>query len=131
MSQLHFQPIQGRELDIIDAILHTEEVAALEGCQRVVRLVVEELVVNIVDYAGSDYLDVETELDKESITLRFRDGGVPFNPLDKEPLDTSLSMDEREVGGMGIFFVINYMDKVEYEYKDGENVLTVRKKVKK
>lgn len=130
MSQLHFQPIQGRELDIIDTILHTEEVAALEDCKGTIRLVAEELVVNIVDYAGSDYLDVETVLDEESITLRFRDGGVPFNPLDIEPLDTSLSIDERKVGGMGVFFVVNSMDKVEYEYKDGENILTVSKKIK-
>ena len=130
MSQLHFQPLQGMELDIIDAILQTKEVVALDNCQSAIRLVTEELVVNIADYAGSDYLDVETELDKEKITLRFRDGGVPFNPLDMEPPDTSLSLDEREIGGLGIFFVINHMDKVEYEYKNGENILTVSKKLK-
>lgn len=130
MSRLHFQPIQGMELDIIDAILRTEEVASVDGCQGVIRLVAEEVVVNIVDYSGSDYLDVETELNKESITLRFSDGGVPFNPLDNELPDTSLSMDERQVGGLGIFFVIKNMDKVGYEYKDGENVLTVSKKLR-
>jgi anti-sigma regulatory factor (Ser/Thr protein kinase) len=130
MSQLHFQPLQGMELDIIDAILQTKEVVALDNCQSAIRLVTEELVVNIADYAGSDYLDVETELDEEKITLRFRDGGVPFNPLDMEPPDTSLSLDEREIGGLGIFFVINHMDKVEYEYKNGENILTVSKKLK-
>ena len=130
MSQLHFQPLQGMELDIIDAILQTKEVVALDNCQSAIRLVTEELVVNIADYAGSDFLDVETELDEEKITLRFRDGGVPFNPLDMEPPDTSLSLDEREIGGLGIFFVINHMDKVEYEYKNGENILTVSKKLK-
>ena len=130
MSQLHFQPLQGMELDIIDAILQTKEVVALDNCQSSIRLVTEELVVNIADYAGSGYLDVETELDEEKITLRFRDGGVPFNPLDMEPPDTSLSLDEREIGGLGIFFVINHMDKVEYEYKNGENILTVSKKLK-
>lgn len=130
MSQLHFQPIRGMELDIIDTILRTEEVAAAEGCRGVIRLVAEELVVNIADYAGSDYLDVETTLDGESISLCFRDGGTPFNLLDMESPDTSLSLDEREIGGLGVFLVVRHMDKVEYEYKDGENVLTVSKRLK-
>lgn len=138
-TRLHFQPIQGKALDIVDAILQTTEVASLGDALGIIRLVVEELVVNIVDYAYSevadcnspttDYLDVEIERHQKSITLRFRDGGVPFNPLAKESPDTSLPLEQRRIGGLGIFLVIKKMDSVEYEYTDGENVLTVMKKL--
>ena len=73
MPLLHFQPIQDKTVDIIDAILQTEEVASLEEELNVIRLVVEELVVNVVDYSGSTYLDVELKRDENSITLQFRE----------------------------------------------------------
>ena len=91
---------------------------------------VDELVANIVDYSNSEYLDVEIVRDDNSITLRFRDGGIPFNPLKKDPPDISLPMEEREIGGLGIFLVIKKMDVVEYEHTDGENILTVKKMIK-
>ena len=131
MTRLHFQPIKGKTLDIIDAILQTEEVASAGDMQRPVRLAVEELVVNIVDYAYPDsdkgYLGIDITRDEGGITLRFCDGGVPFNPLQKEPPDTTLPMSQRKIGGLGIFFVTKVMDTVTYEYADGQNVLTVRK----
>ena len=91
---------------------------------------VDELVANIVDYSNSDYLDIEIVRDDKSITLRFRDGGIPFNPLKKDPPDISLPMEEREIGGLGIFLVIKKMDVVEYEHTDGENILTIKKMIK-
>ena len=137
-TRLHFQPIRGKALDIIDAILQTREVTSTGRTFRVVRMVTEEVVVNIVDYAypagttppGADYIDVEIERDEEQITLRFRDGGIPFNPLTVKAPDTTLTSEERKVGGLGIFLVLNMMDSVKYEYTDGENVLTVTKNVK-
>lgn len=92
-------------------------------------VVVEELVVNVVNYSGSDYLDVEILRDEKSITLRFRDAGVPFNPLEKEKPDFSLPMEDRPIGGLGIYMVIQYMDSVAYEHSGGENIMTVMKKV--
>ena len=72
MTRLHFQPIKGKTLDIIDAILQTEEVASAGDMQRPVRLAVEELVVNIVDYAypNSDkgYLGIHITRDEGGIT---------------------------------------------------------------
>ena len=130
VARLHFQPIQGKALDIVDAILQTEEVASVGDGLSTIRLVAEELVVNVVDYSGSDYLDVETVRDADSVTLRFRDGGVPFNPLAKEAPDTSLPLEERRIGGLGILMVTKMMDAVDYEYKDGENVLTVMRKLR-
>lgn len=127
---MHFQPIHGKSLDIIDAILQTEEVASIGDNMGIIFETVDELVANIVDYSNSDYLDIEIVRDDNSITLRFRDGGIPFNPLKKDPPDISLPMEEREIGGLGIFLVIKKMDVVEYEHTDGENILTVKKMIK-
>jgi anti-sigma regulatory factor (Ser/Thr protein kinase) len=83
MTTLHFQPIQGKGLDILDTILKHEEVASVDGLWRKLGVVIEEIVLNIVDYSNSDYLDVEIMRDDKSITLRFHDGGKPFNLLEK------------------------------------------------
>ena len=131
MTRLHFQPIQGKGLDILDTILKHEEVASVDGLWRKLGVVIEEIVLNIVDYSNSDYLDVEIMRDDKSITLRFHDGGKSFNPLEKEEPDFTLPLEDREIGGLGIFMVIKYMDSVTYEYSGGENILTVVKKVNK
>ena len=60
-------------------------------------MVVEELVVNIVDYSGSNYMDVEISCEKDRFTMCYRDGGVPFNPLENEPPD--FSSDSTAPGG--------------------------------
>jgi anti-sigma regulatory factor (Ser/Thr protein kinase) len=133
VNRLHFHPIRGKALDIIDVILHTEEVMSVGEAYGVIRLVTEELVVNIADYAYpdgvNDFLDVEIERDEKYITLRFRDGGVPFNPLEQPPPDISLPMEQRRIGGMGLLIVMKKMDAVAYEYTDDKNVLTVMKKL--
>ena len=108
MTRLHFQPIQGKTPDIINTILQAEEMASVGDAWNELNVVVEELVVNVVNYSHSDYLDVEIIRDEKSIVLRF-------------PLE------EREIGGLGIFMVKEYMDEVEYEHAGGENILTVMK----
>ena len=131
MTRLHFQPIQGKSLDILATILKNEEVASADDVWGKLSVVVEELVLNIVGYANSDYLDVEIIRDEKSITLRFHDGGIPFNPLEKEEPDFTIPLEDRKIGGLGIFMVIKYMDTVTYERTGEENILTVRKNVKK
>ena len=130
MTKLHFQPIQGKATQIVDAILHTEEIASLTSERNIIRLVVEELIVNIVNYSGSDYIDIELKRDENSITLCFRDAGIPFNPLERVMPDTTLPWNQRKIGGLGIFLVIKKTDDISYEYTNGENVLTVNKKLK-
>ena len=133
MTKLHFQPIRDKAPYIIDTILQAEEMASLGAVWQTIHLVTEELVVNVASYAypdgADDYLDVEIIRDEGHITLRFRDGGVPFNPLEREAPDTSLPIEERPIGGLGIYLVRQFMDTVEYEYTNGENILTVMKKV--
>jgi anti-sigma regulatory factor (Ser/Thr protein kinase) len=134
MTRLHFQPIQGKNVDIINAILHHKELALVdEALYRKLYVVVDELVTNIVNYAypngENDYLDVEIMHDKELLTIRFRDGGVPFNPLEKAPSDITLPMDQRPIGGLGILLVVQKVDAIAYEYINGENVLTISFKI--
>lgn len=142
-KRLHYQPIRRRAVDIIDDIRAAEEVASLgEEDYGIIRLAIEELVLNVVKYAypeksagaqgqggTKDYLDVEIIRNDKSITLRFRDGGVPFNPLKAEAPDTSLPIEQHEMGGFGIFMVVNYVDSIDYEYTAGENITTVVKKL--
>jgi anti-sigma regulatory factor (Ser/Thr protein kinase) len=93
----------------------------------------EEILVNIIHYA---YEDEEGELEIEWIEktpfvhVAFKDFGKPFNPLIHEkPVVKSLSMDYKDIGGLGIFFVRKFADKVEYHYKDNTNVLTISKRI--
>ena len=131
MSRLHFQPIKGKSLEIIDAILHTEEASTVGDFWGYFSVVVEELVLNIVDYSHSEYLDIEILRDEKSITLRIHDAGMPFNPLEREKPDLTLPMEDRPIGGLGIIMVIKYMDSVTYDYTGGENTLTLIKNLTK
>lgn len=132
MKQLHFQPIEGKSIEIIETIAQTEELASLDpDMWRAIRVVIEELVLNIVSYSGSDYIDFEIQGEEDGYTMRFRDGGVPFNPLEREMPNVTLPMEQRQIGGLGIFMVIHMMDTVEYAYVNGENVLTTTLRHKK
>ena len=106
------------------------------GCSRMVQtqigMVVEEVFLNIAYYAyspevGPATVRVDVEEDPVSVTITFMDRGVPFNPLKKADPDTSLSAEERKIGGLGIFMVKKTMDAVDYEYRDGKNILRIKK----
>ena len=63
------------------------------------------------------------------LTVSFTDSGKAFNPLEKPDPDITLSVEEREIGGLGIFLTKKYMDSVLYERKDNQNVLTITKTI--
>lgn len=95
-------------------------------------IAVEELFVNIAQYAyGSDTgpatIRVERSEDPRAVTITFIDCGMPYDPLAKPDPDTTLSVEEREIGGLGIFMVKKSMDDMTYEYRDGKNILTIKK----
>ena len=135
MKTLHFQPIKDRADEIIRAVVSTEEVSTCEKELFALRLVCDELIVNVVSYAypeGADgYLDVEIEKTPQEITIRFKDGGKPFNPLENKMPDIDAPLEERQIGGLGIFLTIKQMDSVTYQYANNENVLTVKKTITK
>ena len=106
------------------------------GCsmktQMQIDIAVEEIFVNIAHYAyhpevGGATICVEMEDNPLAVVLTFIDQGVPYDPLKKEDPDITLSAEEREIGGLGIFMVKKSMDNLAYEYKDGRNILTVKK----
>lgn len=133
MSKLHFQPINGQAREILTAILKSPEVASCNQEEiQVLRLACEEIIMNVTSYAypeGVDgFLDVDIQK-TDRMTIRFEDGGVPFNPLEQEKPDTGLSWDKRRIGGLGIFLLLRKMDDVRYAYVDNKNVLTIEKKI--
>ena len=100
--------------------------------QMQMELAVEEIFVNIANYAyapGKGTATILLELQKEPflMTITFIDHGVAYNPLEKEDPDVNLSAAERPIGGLGIFLTKEIMDHVSYEYKDGQNYLTLTK----
>lgn len=133
MKSLRFQPIVGQTEKIIETILQTEEVSVCTKEMYAIHLVCEEIVVNIVNYAYPDdangYMIVELNNDGTSLSIIFRDGGIPFNPLDRKSPDISLPLEEREIGGLGIFLTQQMMDTVSYDYCNKENVLSIKKRI--
>ena len=97
-------------------------------------LAIEEAVVNVMEYAypagTKGEVRIEVQIHDTYVEFTLSDDGKPFNPTDKGEVDTSLSAEERSIGGLGIMLVKHYMDKVKYKYVDGQNVLTLRKTLK-
>lgn len=97
-----------------------------------INLALEEALVNAVEYAykegtGKITLSAEYRADTGTLVFVLSDSGVAFNPLEHPDADTTLSLDEREIGGLGIFLIKEIMDRVEYCRKDGMNILTMYK----
>ena len=94
-------------------------------------LAMEEAVVNVMNYAYPKGVqgDIVIEAKEMGDCVRFViiDGGTPFDPTAEADADTTLSAEERPIGGLGIFLVRQLMDTVSYEYKDGKNRLTLVK----
>ena len=106
------------------------------GCgmkeQMAIDVAVDELFANIAHYAynpDTGYATVKVDVIKDplSVEITFVDNGKPYDPLAKADPDTSLSVEDREIGGLGILIVKKSMDAVDYEYKDGKNILTIKK----
>lgn len=114
-----------------------EQLEALECPMKIqmqLAIVVDELFSNIARYAyhpgtGEATVCVEKLEDPSAVMIRFIDQGVPYDPLGKDDPDTTLSAEEREVGGLGIYLVKKSMDEMHYEYRDGQNILTIVKRL--
>lgn len=116
--------------EFVNEILETAD-APMKAVMQI-DLALDEVFTNIASYAyqeGTGNATVEAELTENprSVRITFADSGKPFDPLMHEDPDTTLSLDERKIGGLGIFLVKKTMDDVRYEYKDGQNRLTIRK----
>lgn len=99
-----------------------------------IRLAMEEAVANVILYAypkgESNIVELEAQSDGEMLSIQIIDYGMEFDPTKAEEADTSLSSEDRPIGGLGIFLIRQVMDSVEYQRIDGRNVLLITKKIK-
>ena len=102
--------------------------------QMQIDIAIDELFGNIAHYAynpktGPATVRIDVLQDPLSVVVTFIDNGKAYDPLAREDPDISLTAQEREIGGLGIFMVKKCMDEISYEYKDGRNILRIKKKI--
>ncbi len=104
--------------------------------QMQIDVAIDELFANISSYAYRDQTesrDVRIRFSYEEgsrmATIVLMDHGIPFNPLDQEDPDTHLPIEERDIGGLGIFLVKKTMDHMDYRYEEGWNIVTIQKTI--
>ena len=113
-----------------------DEMLEKTGCssltQTAIDVAVEEIFVNIASYAygpetGTVSICAGVHEPPRSIEITFTDHGRPYNPLAKPDPDTTLPIRQRKKGGLGIYMVKQSMDRVNYEYRDGMNIINIMK----
>lgn len=112
-----------------------EQLEALDcpmKAQMQIDIAIDELFGNIAHYAynpdvGNATVRVEVTEEPLAVIITFIDGGVPYDPLKATDPDITLSADQRQIGGLGIYMVKKSMDEITYEYKDGKNILSIKK----
>ena len=117
-------------LSFVDGYL--DELSCSTKAKIQLDIAVEELFVNIAHYAyapgtGDATVTIDHTTDPLAVTITFEDTGRQFDPLAKDDPDTTLSAEERDIGGLGIYMVKKSMDDVRYEYTDGKNILSIYK----
>ena len=113
----------------------TEDFLKGHCCEEIkneILISIDEMFINIAHYAygeGEGYALITLELLEypKRLKIVLKDQGTEFNPFAKEDPDTDLSMEERKIGGLGIFMVKDYMDDYSYEYLNGYNIVTLEK----
>lgn len=116
--------------EFVDGLLEAHNCSAMAQAQ--IDIAVDELFTNIASYAyGGETGEAVIEVDFPDgfAEITFRDWGESFNPLDCPDPDVTLPPEDRPIGGLGIFIVKKKMDSVTYRYEDGQNVLTIRRKL--
>lgn len=133
MQTLELEATNGnlsRVNEFVDGFL--EEYGCPMRAQMLIDLCVEEIFVNIANYAYGEETGTATiRIAEENgvFTLVFEDAGIPYDPLKKADPDVTLSAEDRQIGGLGIFLVKKNMDTVSYRRENGRNVLTMTKSV--
>lgn len=102
--------------------------------QMQIDIAIDELFGNIAHYAyhpevGPATVRVEVLENPLSVVITFIDNGVPYDPLKTKEPDITLSAEERMIGGLGIYMVKKTMDDIAYEYREGQNILRIKKSI--
>jgi len=122
----------GKAMDFVAAELVRQNFPA--KLRPEILIAVEEVFVNIASYAYKPTEEGDVRLSVSvngKAVIRFEDSGLPFNPLERDDPDTDIPLMERKIGGLGVHFVKNMMDEVEYGYANDRNILTISKGVSK
>ena len=114
-----------------------EEICMLADCDVAttmqINLAIEEAVVNVMNYAyptgAYGEVTIDAVSDNHQLTFTIIDSGKPFDPTQRAEVDTTLSAEERAIGGLGIHLMRRYMDSVDYQRLDGKNILKLRKQI--
>jgi anti-sigma regulatory factor (Ser/Thr protein kinase) len=117
--------------DWVEEILEQEN-CMIKACSQI-SIVVEELFVNIARYAyngaGGEAV-IRLAVQGPVLIMRFEDSGKAFNPLEHPLPDTAAGLEDRKIGGLGIYMTRKWMDDVTYDRTDGKNILTICKKIR-
>ena len=128
--------VEAKKENLDKALSFVENRLEEAGCSVKARtqicVAAEEIFINIASYAYAPETGdavISVKVDGETAGIEFRDRGIPFDPLARPDPDVTLSAEERGIGGLGIYMVKKTMDEVLYRRENGENVLTIRKKL--
>lgn len=124
MNSIRLKPELGELYSLNEFILNELPEENLQ-----VNLIVEEIFVNIVNYSKTDFITVNVEYEKPTLILEFIDAGIQFNPLLKEDPEVPTTIDDAQIGGLGILLTKEMADELYYHYTNGENHLKIIKKV--
>ena len=124
MNSIRLKPELGELYSLNEFILNELPEENLQ-----VNLIVEEIFVNIVNYSKTDFITVNVEYEKPTLILEFIDEGIQFNPLLKEDPEIPTTIDDAQIGGLGILLTKEMADELYYHYTNGENHLKIIKKV--
>lgn len=124
MNTILLQP-EINELDTLNEFIINE--LSEEDFQ--VTLIVEEIFVNIVHYSKTEFIIVNVEYEKPTLTIEFIDNGLEFNPLLKEHHGPPYAVNEKQLGGAGIYLTKEMADDIKYHYENSENHLIIIKNV--
>jgi len=116
----------------VDELLEENDCSMKANMQ--IDIIIDELFGNIANYAyapdtGEATVSVDFLDEPKRVAIAFEDSGVPYDPLKKDDPDITLSAEERDIGGLGIFMVKSMVEEIKYEFENGKNILTIIKKI--
>jgi serine/threonine-protein kinase RsbW len=111
----------------------TDSCGVDEAARQAAALVLDELLTNVISYglrdSRRDLIILELDIVDKDLQIRITDGGIPFNPFDQPAPNLDLPLEQCQPGGLGIYLVKKYMDEYSYEYCEGQNTVTLRRKL--
>ena len=134
IPSVSFKEAEIKDIETVTAFIESEleKLDCPMKAMMQINIAVDELFSNIVRYGypnkkGPVTVKFKYHNDPKAIFIRFEDEGIPYNPLTKEDPDITLSAEERNIGGLGVFVVKKTMDDMRYKYENGKNILTIKK----